>query len=118
MHHNEAHHGKEPMDDIGGTNKKLMFRQIRSGQIIINLAEDFCKVANQFSSSITTLFQKLDVILSDPSDIEEAPIIPGALKIHMFTRIHPTATGENQTNRRNLVSPKSMPPKKMQEHKP
>ena len=84
-HYNEAHHGKGSMDGIGAAIKNVVFRQVKSGQIIINLAEDFCKAANQFYPSITTLFQKLDVILSEPSDIEEATIITGTIKIHKFT---------------------------------
>ena len=78
----------------------------------------FCKAANQFCPSITTLFQKSDVILSKPSDTEEAPIISGTLKIHKFTRCPPTTTGEFQINfspyriTKNLVVPKSTPPKK------
>ena len=54
--------------------------------------------ANRFCSSITTLFKKTDVILSEPSDIEEAPIITGTLKIHKFTGCPPTATGDTQIN--------------------
>ena len=57
-----------------------------SGKIIINSAEEFCKAANQFCPSITTLFQKADVIPSEPDDIEKAPIIPATLKIHMLKR--------------------------------
>ena len=71
---------------------------VKSGQIVINSAEDFCKAANQFCPSITTLFQKSDVILGEPSDIEQAPIITGTLKIRKFTRRPPTATGEIQIN--------------------
>ena len=94
-HYNKAHHDRGPMDGIGGTLNNV-FRQIKSGQIVINSAEDFSKAANQFCPSITTLFQKSDMILSEPSDIEEAPVIPGTLKIYKFTRCSPTATGETQ----------------------
>ena len=65
---------------------------------MINSAEDFCKAVNQFCPSVATLFQKSDVIISEPSDIEEAPIITGTLKIHKFIRCPPTATGEAQIN--------------------
>ena len=97
-HYNEAHHSKGPMDGIIGTIKNFVFRQVKSGQIIINLAEDFCKAANHFCPSVPTLFQKSYLILSEPSDIEEALIIPGVLRIHKFTRGPPTATGETQIN--------------------
>ena len=56
-HYNEAHHGKEPIDRIGGTVKNFVLHQVKLGQVIINSAED----------------------------IEEVPIIPETLKIHKFT---------------------------------
>ena len=105
-HYNGAHHGKSPMDGMGGTIKNVVFCQVKSDQIIINSAKDFCKTVNQFCPSITTLFQKSDVILSEPSDIEEAPIITGTLKIHKFTRCFPTATGETQINFSFLLNSK------------
>ena len=117
-HYNEAHRGKGPMDGISGIIKNVVSCQVKSGQIIINSAEDFCKAANQLSPSITTLFQKSDMILSEPSGIEEAPIIPGTLKIHKFTQFPPTTTGETQINFFFLSSnkepcfTKSSPPKK------
>ena len=95
-HYNEANHGKGPMDGIGGTLKNVVFRQVKSGRIIINSEKDFCKAANQFCPSITTLFQKADVILSEPDDIEEAPIIPGTLKTHKLTRSMLLTTGETK----------------------
>ena len=76
-HYNEAHHGKGPMDGIGGTIKNVVFRHVKSERIIVNSAKEFSEAANQFCLSITTLFQRSDVILSEPKDVEEAPIIPG-----------------------------------------
>ena len=45
-HYNEAHHGKGTMDEIGGTIKNVVFRQVKSHQIIINPAKDLCKAVN------------------------------------------------------------------------
>ena len=81
-HYNEAHHGKGPMNGIGGTIKNVVFRHVKSGRIIVSSAKEFSEAVNQFCSSITTLFQRSDAILSEPIDIEEAPIIPATLKIH------------------------------------
>ena len=72
-----------------------------SGEVGSNyhqLGRKFGKTASQFCPSITTLFEKSGVIRSEPSDIEEAPIIPGTLKIHNFTRCPFTATGETEIN--------------------
>ena len=63
-HYNEAHHGKGPMDGIGGTIKNMVFRQVKAGKIIINSAEDFYNAANQFCASIATLFQRKGQITS------------------------------------------------------
>ena len=86
------------MDGKGNVVKNVVFRQVKSGQIIINSAEDFCEAGNQLCRWVTMLFQKSDVILSEPSDFEKAPIIKGTLKIHKFTPCLPRATGETQIN--------------------
>ena len=57
--------------------KNIVFRRLKLGHTIINSTEDSSKAANQFIPSITTLFQKRDVILNEPYDVEEALIIPG-----------------------------------------
>ena len=61
-HYNEVHHGKGPMDGIGGTIKSVMFRHVKSGRIIVNSAQEFSEAANQFCPSITTLFQRSDAM--------------------------------------------------------
>ena len=72
-----------------------------SGEVGSNyhqLCRRFCKAANRFCLSITKFFQKSDVILSELSDIEEAPIILRILKIHKLTRCPPTATRGTKLN--------------------
>ena len=93
-HYNEAHHGKGPMDGIGRSIENVVFRHVKSERIIINSVKEFSEAANQFCPSITTLFQRSDAILSESIDIEEAPIIPGTLKIHNLKRSNQTATRE------------------------
>lgn len=84
------------MDGIGGTVKNVVFRHVKSGQVIINSAEDFSRAANRFCPSITTLFQPSDSVLSEPSDIESAPVIPSTLKIHKFVRGTNIENGETE----------------------
>lgn len=38
-HFNEAHHGKGPMDGIGGTIKNVVYRNVKSGKILVNSAK-------------------------------------------------------------------------------
>ena len=56
--YNEAHYGKDPMDGIGGAIKNVVFRQVKSGRVVINSAEEFSVAAKKFVSSIATLFHK------------------------------------------------------------
>ena len=85
-HYNEAHHGKGPMDGIGGTIKNVVFRQVKCGKIIVNSAKDFCDAANSFVPSITSLFQKEKDLLCEPEDIEKSSSIPATLQIHKLVR--------------------------------
>ena len=109
------------MDRIGGTINNVVFRQVKSGQTIIYSAEDFCETSNQFCPSITMLFEKSDVILSVPSDIEEAQIIPGTLNILRFPVSHDVlplrleklkSIFSSNRKERNLVVPKNTSPKR------
>ena len=42
--YNEAHHGKGPMDGIGGTITNAVFRQVKSRKVVINLPKELCDV--------------------------------------------------------------------------
>ena len=42
-HYNEAHHGKRPMDGIGGTLKNLVYRSVLSGDVVINSPREFAE---------------------------------------------------------------------------
>ena len=84
--YNEAHHGKGPMDGIGGTVKNVVYRQVKSGNVTINSAKQFFDAANRFVPIITTLFQNEEDVLAEPDDINQAPSIPATLKIHKFVR--------------------------------
>ena len=46
--YNERHHGKGPMDGVGGTIKNVVFRKVKSGQTVVYTPEDFAKVAGNF----------------------------------------------------------------------
>ena len=49
-HYNEAHHGKGPMDGIGGTVKNLVYRKVFSGDVVINTPKEFADFANGITS--------------------------------------------------------------------
>ena len=91
--YNEAHHGKGPMDGIGGTVKNVVYRQVKSGNVTTNSAKQFFDAANRFVPTITTLFQKEEDVLAEPDDINQAQSIPATL-IHKFVR---TITSDGAT---------------------
>ena len=87
-HYNEAHHGKGPMErSVAQLKMWCSVMSSLDGSLERNLSKPLT-----FCPSITTLFQRSDAILSELIDIEEAPIIPGILKIHNLKRSNQTAT--------------------------
>ena len=58
-----------PMDGIRGTIKNVVFRQVKSGRVVINSAEEVSVTANKFVQSIPTLFQNENDLLCEPDGI-------------------------------------------------
>ena len=48
-HYNEAHHGKGPMDGIGGAVKNAVFRKVLSGAVKISSPKEFAEYVNHVS---------------------------------------------------------------------
>ena len=71
-HYNEAHHGKGPMDGIGGTVKNTIFRNVLSGEVVIGSPEEFARYANQICEA---------EIPDTPEDVQYSSSIPDTLKI-------------------------------------
>ena len=85
-HYNEAHHGKGPMDGIGGTIKNVVYRRVMAGDLVINTPEEFVTKADELSHGIKCLYLPSNEIPNEPSDIADAPGIAGTLKIHKLVR--------------------------------
>ena len=84
--YNEGHHGKVPMDDVGGTIKNVIFRKVKSGQIGVHTPKEFSDAVMKFVPSIITVyFPKSDEIV-EPERIHQAQSIPETLPIHKFVR--------------------------------
>ena len=43
--YNERHHGKVPMDDVDGTINNVIFRKVKSGQIMVHTSKEFSDTA-------------------------------------------------------------------------
>ena len=84
--YNVGHHGKVPMDDVGGTIKNVIFRKVKSGQIVVRTPKEFSDAAMKFVPSIIIVcLPKSDEIV-EPESIHLASFIPETLSIYKFAR--------------------------------
>ena len=84
--YNEGHHGKVPMDDVGGTIKNVIFRKVKSGQIVVHTPKEFSDAAMKFVSSIITVYLPKSDKIVEFENIHQAPSIPETLLIQKFVR--------------------------------
>ena len=87
-YYNERHHGKGPMDGIGGTVKNLVFRHVKSGKILINTPKEFSTYADKIIDGVTSLYLAADEVLEEPAETENAPKIHQTLQIHKVKRLY------------------------------
>ena len=85
-HYNEAHHGKGPMDGIGGTVKNLVYHKVLSGDVVINTPKEFADFANRIAN-VDCLFLEDAEMVTEPEDVTKASPIPSTLKIHKVKRV-------------------------------
>ena len=55
-YYNERHHGKGPMDGIAGTVKNVIFRKVRSVQMVVYSPLEFSEAATKFVSSSHSVY--------------------------------------------------------------
>ena len=72
---NGRHHGKGPMDGLGGTTKNKGFRHVKSNKIKISDAHGFAEYAERIAKGITSLYMSIDEVMVEPEDVETAPVI-------------------------------------------
>ena len=84
-HYNEAHHGKEPMNGIGGTMKNTVFRKFLSGEVVIGSPEEFAQYANQICQ-VDSLYLPTTEIPDEPEDIQYSSSILDTLTTHRVVR--------------------------------
>ena len=84
-HFNEAHHGKGPMDGIGGTVKNIIFRKVLSGEVVIGSPEEFARYSNQICQ-VDSLYLPTAKILDVPEDVQYSFSVPDTLKTHRVIR--------------------------------
>ena len=84
-HYNEAHHGKGPMDGIGGAVKNAVFRKVLSGAVKISSPKEFAEYVNHVSE-VHSLYLPTDEIPPEPEEVANATAIPDTLKTHGIVR--------------------------------
>ena len=84
--YNERYHGKGPMDGVGGTVKNVVFRKVKSGQIVIYSPREFCVAVNLFVPSIHATYLPESENIVEPKDIEASKRIKKTLKVHKLER--------------------------------
>ena len=72
-----SHHGKGPVDGVGGTIKSTVFSDVRAGKVVVNSAKEFATYADSRVISISTAFIPKEDIRR--MILENVPDIPGTL---------------------------------------
>ena len=75
------------MNDIGGTIKNKVYRDVMSNKCLIKNAKDSAEYANKTISGITSIYMPINKLLTQPDNIQNAPKIPETLSIYKLTRI-------------------------------
>ena len=83
---NERHHGKGSIDDVGGTIINVIFRKVKSGQIMVHAPKEFSDASMKFVPSIITVHLPRSDQIVEPESIHQAPSISETLSIHKFVR--------------------------------
>ena len=69
------------MDGIGGTIKNQVFREVKSGRIVVESPHDFSVYANRIVEAIATIYLPNEEVYVEPIDIEEALYIKGTFEV-------------------------------------
>ena len=84
--YNERHHDKGPMDGVAKTIKNVIFRKVKSGQIVVHTPKEFSDAAMKFVPSIITVYLPRSNEIVEPESIHQTPSISETLSIHKFVR--------------------------------
>ena len=84
-HYNEAHHGKGPVDGVGGTVKNMVYRRVLTGDIVIDTHKQFANFAQEVCN-VDSLFLPDESLIEEPEQIKHAKPIPHTLQKHKVVR--------------------------------
>ena len=75
-YYNEKHHGKGPMDGIGGCVKNVVYCAVMAGREVIKTPEEFAKCTDRLVKGVHCVYQPIEEMLEEPEYIKEAPYSP------------------------------------------
>ena len=87
--YNEKHHGKGPMDGIGGCVKNKLFREVKCHKITISTPREFATAATRLVTGVHTIYMPISEVMVEPLDVDQAPYHPNMaiLQVHMAKRV-------------------------------
>ena len=77
---------KIPMDDVDGTIKNVIFRKVKSDQIVVHTPKEFSDAAVEYVPYIITVYLPRSDEIVESESIRQAPFIPETPSIHKFIR--------------------------------
>ena len=80
--YNKLRHEKSPMDGVRGTAKNVIFRKVKSGQVVIYSTQEFSEAVKTFAPAIHAVSLPESENIIEPKGIESSRKIKETLKIH------------------------------------
>ena len=84
--YNERHHGKDPMDGVGGTVKNVIFRKVKSDQVVIYSTQEFSEAVKTLVPAIHAVYLPENKNIIEPKGIKSSRKVKETLKIHKLKR--------------------------------
>ena len=88
-YYNERHHGKGPMDGIGGCIKNAVYRAVMSTRVVVQTPLDFVNAARSLVRGVECIYMPVDEVMVEPEEISNAPYVPDMqiLQVHKAVRV-------------------------------
>ena len=88
-YYNERHHGKGPMDGIGGCVKNVVYRAVMAGREVITTPKEFAVCADRLVKGIRCIYLPVGDVMIEPDNVKDAPYSTDMhiLQVHMAKRL-------------------------------
>ena len=74
------------MDGVGGTIKNQVYKELKSGRLVIDTPQEFAMAAQTLVPTITTIYLPESEMLQELNATENVPVVPETLQIHKVAR--------------------------------